>query len=326
VNVGFVAMALLVWAPTLWDLGLHWASSRPASHGLYVVMFVAYAAWDRRAALPRAEWHARPTGALVLALAIGLLAVGYADDSITLRALSLPMAGLATIVLACGGSGARALAFPLAYLLLAVPLPASVLTGFSGLTQSLAATAAEQMLTVLHIPVARHGLTLSLAQLDLDITENCDGLPFLFASVVVGIAAAWTVRTGPRQRLAIVALAMITGIIANLLRVAGTAVLASIDPAAAMGTPHQVFGKAVYLAAGAAATVIVIVLVRRSRRGITVASDQRVATVAAAVDLGAMANHPAHHPVPLVRQPGRRGSRVLRVDLPEFEGPQRGPS
>jgi exosortase len=277
VNVGFVAMALLVWAPTLWDLALHWATSRHAAHGWFVAIFVVYAAWDRSAALPRAEWHRRPTGALVLAVALGLLAGGYAEDSITLRALSVPMAGLAAIVLACGGSGARALAFPLAYLLLAAPLPASVLTGVSGLAQSLAATAAEQVLTVLHIPVARHGSMLSLGQLDLDITENCDGLPFLFASVAVGIAAAWTVRTGGRQRLVIVALAVITGIIANLLRVAGTAILASIDPAAVMGTPHQVFGKAVYLAAGAAATVIVSVLVRRSRRGVTAASDPRAA-------------------------------------------------
>ena len=262
---GLLATVSQAWASTLWDLVAHGASSRYGSHGVCVMLFAAYATWDRRLALPRAAWRSRPIGVLALALSFALLAVGYSEDSLTVRALSLPLAGLATVVLVWGIQGVRTLAFPIAFLLLAVPLPGSVLAQLSALAQSVAAAVSEQVLTVLRVPVARNGATFSLGQVDVVITENCDGLPFLFACIVVGIAAAWTCRTAPRQRLIIVALAMTAGIVANLLRVAGTVLLASIEPAAVIGTPHQVFGKSVYLVVGAGAAAIATLLVRRAR-------------------------------------------------------------
>lgn len=260
------------WAPTLWDLGAHWASSRHAAHGMCVMIFAAYAAWDRRAALPDVAWRFRLAGVLALALSLVLLAVGYSEASLTVRALSLALAGLAVVLFAWGIDGARTLAFPFGFFLLAVPLPPSVLGRLSALTQSLATVVAERVVDVLDVPVVHHGQTFSLHHVDVVITEDCDGLPFLFAAIVVGVAGAWAVRIPARQRLTIVVLAATAGIVANLVRVAGTVVLASIEPAAVVGTPHQLFGKTVYLVVSAGAAALAVVLVRRARGVATAAS------------------------------------------------------
>jgi len=261
-----IAVLLLVWAATLRDLATAWATSRYASHGFCVVAFAAYAAWDARAALPRPRWCLRPPGSLALGLAAALLVVGHAADSLLLRALSLPVAGLAVARLALGAGGARALAFPLAFLLLAVPLPEVALARLSALTRTLAAVAAEHTLALLHVPVVRDGLTVSVGQIALEVTEDCNGLPFLLASLVIGAAAAWGLRLQGRQRVTIVAVALLAGIVANPVRVAGTAILAWVEPAAVVGTPHLIFGKLVYLVVGGAFAAGAALLIHRSNR------------------------------------------------------------
>ena len=50
----------------------------------------------------------------------------------------MALAGLALVVITWGIDGARTLAFPFGFLLLAVPLPPSVLEQLSALAQSLA--------------------------------------------------------------------------------------------------------------------------------------------------------------------------------------------
>ena len=272
VIAGLLATVSQAWVPTLWDLAAHWGSSRYAAHGVCVTIFAAYAAWDRRVALPDVAWRSRPAGVLALALSLVMLALGYSEDSLTVRALSLALASLAVVVLAWGIDGARTLAFPVGFLLLAVPLPPRVVGRLSALAQSLAAAVAEHVLGALDVPVVRHGQTFSLRQLDVVITEDCDGLPFLFAAIVVGIAGAWAVGMPARQRLTIVVLAVTAGIVANLVRVGGTVVLAWIEPAAVVGIPHQVFGKIVYLVVGVCAAAVAIRLARRARGVATAAS------------------------------------------------------
>jgi exosortase len=257
---------LLAWAATLRDLAAVWATSRYASHGFCVAALAAYAAWDARSGLPRIRWCLRRSGGGTLALAVGLLAVGHAADSLTLRALSLPLAGLAAVLVTLGAAGARALAFPLGLLLLAVPLPEAVLARLSAVTQALAAAVAEQTLALAHIPVVRDGLTLRVGRIALEVTEDCNGLPFLLTSVVIGAAAAWGLRLPRRQRVTIVALAVMAGVVANPVRVAGTAILAWLEPAAVVGTPHLVFGKLVYLVVGGAFAAGAALLVHGSSR------------------------------------------------------------
>ena len=85
------------------------------------------------------------------------------------------VAGLAIALFASGTDGVRALAFPLKLPLLAVPLPDPVVARLSWLTRTLAAGVAETTLDLLHIPVVRQGLTLSVGGLDLQVGEACNG-------------------------------------------------------------------------------------------------------------------------------------------------------
>ena len=262
-RLGALMLAAAVVAGVGRPLVLAWLASPYATQGPLVCLFSAYAAWRLRGALPRARWRPGLPAAAAALLALATLAGGHAANSLPLQALALPLGALAITLLAYGPRGARVLAFPLAFLVAAVPLPASWLAALSSLTQHAAASVAHRTLEILGIPVLREGLTLEIGKVSLEITEACNGLRFLFVSIIAGLAVAWALRRPLSERALVIALALAGGLAANLVRVTGTAILAWVEPAAVIGTPHLVFGRVVYLAVGGATTLVVAARLRR---------------------------------------------------------------
>jgi exosortase len=250
-RLGALALATLVVADVARDLREAWTGSPYATHGPLVGLFAAYAAWRLRAALPPEHWRLRLPAALAGVVTVAALAAGHTMGSLSLRAAALPLTVVTITLLVYGRTGVRVLAFPLAFLVATVPLPAGVLAMLSSVSQQAAAAVAHRALDLGGVPVVRDGLTLHIGRVDLEVTEACNGLRFLFASVIVGVAIAWALpRRRPAERVFVVVLALLAGLAANLVRVTGTAMLAWVEPAAVIGTPHLIFGKAVYLAVG----------------------------------------------------------------------------
>ena len=262
-RLGALSLAAAVVAGVGRPLVLAWLGWPYATHGPLVCLFSLHAAWRLRGGLPPARWRLSLPAAAVALLALSALGAGRAAGSLPWQALAVPLTALTITLLGYGAPGARVLAFPLAFLLAAVPLPPTWLAALSGVTQHAAATVAHRSLELLGIPVLREGLTLEIGKVRLEITEACNGLRFLFVSVMAGLALAWALRRPSSQRVLVVALALLAGVVANLVRVTGTAVIAWVEPTAVIGTPHLLFGRVVYLAVGGAAALATAVMLRR---------------------------------------------------------------
>lgn len=266
--LGLAAAAAVLYAPVARDLVVVWAGVPYYSYGFLVPPFSAYLAWTatRRLAEPAGLRWSGP-GAGLLTLGLGVLVLGYRTASLTLQALSLPLAlwGLARLLL--GSEDARALRFPVAFLALMAPLPDAALPAVSLPLQQLAAWTAGHALAAAGVPAIREGLFLYLPGLTLHVGEACNGLRFLLAMLVMGTALAWTLDRRPLGRLAVVGLAAAVAIAANLVRVTGTGWLAHhYGPDAASGFLHLAYGKVVYLAM-LLPFVAGVVLLRRRPRG-----------------------------------------------------------
>ena|GEM_PF-653692 len=250
-GTGLVTAAALValYAPVARDLVGVWASERYYSYGFLVPVFSAWLLWDARARL----WPLRPawsaTGAALVGGGLALLALAAADGSLSLRALSLPLVlgGLARLAL--GPERARAAAFAVGFLAFMAPLPDGVLPAVSEPLQRLAAWFTTGVLLAAGIPALREGLLVRIPGVELHVTEACNGLRFLLAMIVLGTAFAWTTQTRAARRALVLALAVVVAIAANLVRVAGTGLIAHYwGPEAVMGFAHVTYGKLVYLA------------------------------------------------------------------------------
>ena len=142
------------------------------------------------------------------------------------------------------------LAFPLAFLVFMVPLPAIVMNAVAFPLQLFAAQSATFCMQVGGIPVLREGNTIVLSNTTLEVVEACSGIRSLQALLALGAIYGYFSQKAVWKRWALLVLAIPIAIAANAFRVAGTGFLAHfIGPEAAHGFYHSFAGWIVFAVA-----------------------------------------------------------------------------
>src|SRR5687767_4222208 len=103
-----------------------WATDDNYSHGFLIVPIALYLAWERRDKLRAIPLHPHPLGLLIVMGSVAVLAAGTIGAELFLTRISIIGALAGSIVFLCGWRHLHALTFPLAFLLLMVPLPSIV--------------------------------------------------------------------------------------------------------------------------------------------------------------------------------------------------------
>jgi exosortase len=261
-----LAVALLaLYLPVLRALVMVWTDVPYYSYGFLVPIFSAFLVHDAREEVARRPLAPSRSGMVVLGAGLGLLVIGLGLDSLSVQTLSLPLSLAGALVLIFGAPRTRALAFPLGFLVLMAPLPDGVLPALSLPLQHAAAIAGEWLLWLVGVPVVREDLYVTVPNVRLHITEACNGLRFLLAMIVIGVAFAGTTQKGWRRRVIVVAAALVAALLANWLRVAGTGLMAQLyGHQAAEGFYHVAWGKLIYAAMLVPFAMLVMALRRQS--------------------------------------------------------------
>jgi exosortase len=238
----FLLVAGYVYAPVIAKLIDDWWSNEDYSHGLVCVpLAVGMLAFrrDHYARLPR---RPRWIGLAGAALASMLLVAGTLGAELFLTRISLVLFVVSATVLLAGWAHVRASAFPLALILLSIPIPAIVLTRLTLPLQFAATSMASGALEAMHVPVLREGNVLVLPDAVLQVAEACSGIRSLVSLLVVGLVVA-RVTGHFWARLAILASAVPVAIVVNGARVTATAAAAYwYGQAAADSLVHNTFG------------------------------------------------------------------------------------
>ena len=239
------------------SLGRQWGSDDNYSHGFFVIPLAAFFAWERRDALRRAERRPSAVGLFVIAGSLLLLVAGRLGAELFLTRVSLVgvLAGITLYI--WGREHLRLLAFPLAFLLLMVPLPAIIFNKLAFPLQLIASRVGETAIAAAGIPVLREGNVLQLPTRDLEVAEACSGIRSLVSLIMLSIVLGYFTerRTGARVLIALAAIPI--AIAANAARVAGTGIASElISPAAAEGFFHTFSGWLVFVVAFAGLLIV----------------------------------------------------------------------
>jgi exosortase len=158
----------------------------------------------------------------------------------------------------------RLLVAPLGLLLLAMPLPAVVVTHLTLPLQLVASSVAAAVLHACQVPVVRDGNLLMLQRVTLEVADACSGLRSLVSlTSVAAVAAAFFPMSTGRAAFMVAASAPVA-IIGNGLRVAATGLLATwLGEVAARGILHDLTGYAAFVAM--CATIIGLQIAVRPR-------------------------------------------------------------
>jgi len=251
VSVVLVLGALLaVYWPVLAGLVSAWSTDDNYSHGFFIVPLALYFAWERRSAILAAPQRPSMLGVVAVAGSLFLLLAGILGAELFLSRISILGAIAGAVWFLFGWPMLRVLMFPLAFMLLMVPLPAIIFNKIAFPLQLLASHVGESTIRSLDIPILREGNVLILANAKLEVAEACSGIRSLVSLFTLGLVFGYFVDRRVWVRTVIALSAIPVAILANGLRVASAGVAAhNFGSAGAEGLFHEFSGWVVFVVA-----------------------------------------------------------------------------
>jgi exosortase len=269
-----IALSLAPFAAFCWlysgvllDLADEWDPDADRAHGIFIIPIAVYLAWRRRDHLPAGPVPASPViGGAVLSFGLCLLTVGTVASQFLARVSILPtIAGM--ILILYGRRHLRVLAFPVGFLALMIP-PPGLLYNVPVFNMQLAASnIAEAIVRLGAIPVLREGNVMVLPATTLEVVAACSGVRSLMTLVSIAVLYGHLTDTRVWIRCALVAATVPIAVLANGIRVGGTAVLMHHwGPQAALGFFHVFSGIVVFVITLATLALIHDLLLRTVHR------------------------------------------------------------
>ena len=244
-----VSFVVLYWS-VLQKLVHDWAYDGNYSHGFFIIPLAAFFVWERRHALAARPVKPSVWGLFAIVASMGVLLAGLLGAELFLSRVSILGVLAGTVLFVLGWRHLAVLAFPIAFLLLMIPLPAIIFNQIAFPLQLLASQVGEQVLRLLQIPVLREGNVMILANTTLEVAEACSGIRSLVSLLTLGIVYGYFIDQRAGVRLLIALVTVPVAIVTNALRVAGTGVAAHYyGPEAAEGFLHEFSGLIVFAAA-----------------------------------------------------------------------------
>ena len=213
-------------------------------------------AWQRRQDL--AAYPARPlrVGWALLVPAASAFPLGWflqaqvAPKPVVLWWLALAwLAAAAGFVLVAGGRAhLRRLAFPLAFVIFALPLPARVLVPLQAVLQTATAAASAALLPLLGVPTQRSGFALYLPGGPLEVAEACSGVRSVTALTALAAFVACLKDFGPARGTALLVLSVPVIAAVNICRVVLSGLIQeSVGTHYVLGVWHEALGVVMIL-------------------------------------------------------------------------------
>ncbi len=239
VAVAFLAVLTAIFHETLWSMVQIWERSETFAHGFLIAPIAAYLIWDKRAQLRATPAAPEYKGLLLLAaLGFGWMVANVAGVLVVeqLAVVAMIPAGLLTLF---GRRFVYVIVFPLAFLVLAVPMGEDLIPPLMNLT----ADFTVGLLRLTGIPVYREGTFFTIPSGNWSVVEGCSGLRYLIASVVGGVLYAHLTYRTMRKRAVFVLASILVPILANSLRAYMIVMIAHLsDMRLALGIDHLIYG------------------------------------------------------------------------------------
>lgn len=233
------AILLLMFLGTASSAVRTWYGSTAFNHAFLILPISGYLLWQRRESLARLTPRPDYRG---LVLVAGLAFIWFLGETVGAQVVQqFALIGMiqALFFTVLGWRVTRAMIFPLAYLLFAVPFGDFMVPPLQNITGRFVV----EGLKLTGVPVFSDGLFISIPNGNFRVAEACSGVRFLIATLALGTLCAEAFFVSWRRRIAFMALAIIVPIVANGIRAYGIVLLAYLTSnTVAVMTDHIIYG------------------------------------------------------------------------------------
>jgi exosortase len=250
---GWVLTAVLIglYYPVLGPLVRQWYEDGDYSHGFLVPLLSAYLIWQRRDKLAEVVRKPSNTGLLVVLFSLALLFLGRLGAELFLTRISIVITICGLIVYFSGWRLLRAMAFPMAFLLFAIPIPVLIYNEIVFPLQFIASRFATSVLETLNLfPIMREGNILIMPGMRLEVVEACSGIRSLMSLLALAAGYGYLAEKSVPVRWFLFLMMIPLAIVSNGTRVMITALMTNyIGPKAAEGFMHEFSGWVIFVVA-----------------------------------------------------------------------------
>ena len=217
-------LVILYWPTVSWLFDRWTLSVWQHAHGLLIPPVVFYFAYQELKQLRHLPRQASALGFVLLvpALALHALDAGMHTQLLSAAALLLALPGLSLLVL--GRQRTRAILYPLAFLMFALPIPLTFTEQIHWQLRQIATAGTAAVVPFLGVPIFVEGTTLHIPGGAVQVADACSGFSTLYAAIAVACLTAYSADTQWR-RVVVLLSAVPLAIAANLLRVIGLVLL-----------------------------------------------------------------------------------------------------
>jgi exosortase B len=249
-TVGFV----VAFAPVINKLAHTVWNTDEQGHGPIILAVVAWLLWLRRGALRAAAEEGRPGGAggwTVLVFGLAIYVFGRLQNLVPFEMGALLLLLTGALAVTFGWRVVRVAAFPIFFLLFAVPLPGPLVDMLTQPLKQAVSWASEQVLYAFGYPIARTGVILMVGQYQLLVADACAGLNSMFTLEALGLLYMNVVgHTNRARNVALAILIIPMSFCANVVRVMILVLVTyHFGDAAGQGFVHNAAGMVLFLVA-----------------------------------------------------------------------------
>jgi exosortase len=239
------ALCVLRWGSILAWISVSRVGERASDYWV-VPMISAFLCFERRHAIfcitGFSRWGFLPlvVGLSLSSPVLAALAAGNAADAISMNSLGLVLALAGAFLAFYGEVSARRAAWPLALLLLAVPMPIEVWNRAVVVLQHGSAMVVGLLFHLVRVPFVREGLRFDLSRVSIIIDPQCSGIRSSYALLVLAAALCYLALRSPGRRLILLASVLPLALLKNGIRIVTLTLLAEyVNPSYLRGTLHH---------------------------------------------------------------------------------------
>jgi exosortase A len=224
---------------TAWSMIRVWSESDTFAHGFVIFPISAFLVWRKRHELARIRPEPVGYGPAVLLIPGFFWFLGYVSDVQVIQQYCFIASIILLVWALLGWEVLKLLAFPLGYLLFAVPFGKFLVPYLIDFAAEFAVAA----LRLSGVPVFAQGASFSTPGADWKVVEVCSGMRYLIAALVVGTLYAYLNFRSLKRRLLFVLTTIVVTLIASGLRVYVIVMIGHfIDMKHAKGFDHLFIG------------------------------------------------------------------------------------
>lgn len=244
-----IGVLLALYAPVLARLMRQFYDDPNYSHGFFVPILSAYLISNKWREIKAVKSDPSLWGAIIVLAALAVLYLGSLGSELFLQRISLLAVIAGLVVYFSGWRRLRAVAFPIAFLLFMIPLPAVIYNQIVFPLQLLASRFATRCLEALNLfPVLREGNLLILDGYTLEVVGACSGIRSLTSLLALAMGYSYLAERRAGVRVFLVLAMIPIAIVSNGIRVVLTAVLVNYyGYRMAEGFMHSFSGWAIFV-------------------------------------------------------------------------------